>query len=71
MDDETIDEVLSELEEELAPAVTVAWVMVADVVDAEGWRYICHRKSEELTTWQRNGMLHEVLYGDWEVNDGD
>lgn len=49
----------------------VAWVVIAEWVTPDGERWLSRRTLDELSPWQRDGMLWHGLEGDWDGDDPD
>ncbi len=49
----------------------VGWVLVAEFADLDGRRILARFGSETLTDWQRDGYLHNALFGPWNAEDDD
>lgn len=61
---------LDELNEEFDHPIVVGFVIIVDVMDTEGNRWLSHRTSEGMPSWQRDGMLQSVLsFQSWEDED--
>lgn len=49
------------------------WLVVAEFMDPNGEKWLALRNSEGMTTWDRNGMLHDALFdnGQWTTDTGE
>lgn len=43
------------------PSMPVGWVLVAEMLDAEGERSLCYRMSKDSRTWQIYGYLYSAI----------
>jgi hypothetical protein len=48
--------------------VVTGYVVIAEVMDISGERWLLRHTNEDLTTWARNGMLQEGLE-DWDEGE--
>ena len=47
-------------------AVAVRYVVVVDWARQDGTRWVSRIASDGLTAWERDGLLHHALNGDWD-----
>jgi hypothetical protein len=50
-------------------AMVVRFVVVVDWAKPDGTRWVSRIGSEDLTEWERDGLLHHALNGNWEGTD--
>jgi hypothetical protein len=62
---DAIYEVIAKNGTSLPGAVLTGWVVVAEWMDVDGEQWLSTARCASTTNWAGNGMLHEVLYGDW------
>lgn len=50
-------------------SVVTGWAVVAESMEADGTRFLCrldgNAGGERLTSWQRQGLLHNALNEPW------
>jgi uncharacterized membrane-anchored protein YjiN (DUF445 family) len=52
-------------DDDLKDSVCVKWVVVMDWMSPDGTRTIQRVMSENMTGWEREGLLHTALFGNW------
>ena len=53
----------------LEGAIAVRFVIVVDWARADGTRWVSRIGSDGLTEWERDGLLHHALNGNWDGSD--
>lgn len=49
--------------------IAVRYVIVVDWALPDGKRFLSRIGSETLTEWERDGLLHHALNGDWSESE--
>lgn len=52
-----------------SPATLTGWVIVSEWMDDDGDRWLSRGWAASKAKWEVDGMLHEVLYGNWPTDD--
>lgn len=62
---------LGPIDPDEAGSILTGWVVVQEWMNPAGEKFLTRAWDHSLATWSAKGMMHEVLYGDWPVDDAD